>query len=61
MIPAEVAATVSGAGEYTLVISPTLNQWESLGPLMVYSNATLHVGLTRFVRTKIYFKCISKF
>ena len=44
-----------------MVISPTLNQWGSLGPLMVYSRATLHVGLTRFVRTTIYFKCISKF
>ena len=44
-----------------MVISPTLNQWGSLGPLIVYSKATLHVGLTRFVRTKIYFKCISKF
>ena len=44
-----------------MVISPTLNQWGSLGPLMVCSTATLHVGLTRFVRTKIYFKCISKF
>ena len=53
--------TVSGAGEYTLVISPTLNQRGSLGPLIVYTKATLHMGLTRFVRTKIYFKCISKF
>ena len=44
-----------------MVISPTLNQWGSLGPLMSCSMATLHVGLTRFVRTKIYFKCISKF
>ena len=44
-----------------MVIFPTLGQWGSLGPLMIYSNATLHVGLTRFVRTKIYFKCISKF
>ena len=44
-----------------MVISPTLNQWGSLGPLMACSTATLHVGLTRFVRTKIYFKCISKF
>ena len=44
-----------------MVISPTLNQWGSLGPPIVCSKATLHVGLTRFVRTKIYFKCISKF
>ena len=32
-----------------------------MGPLIVYTKATLHVGLTRLVRTKIYFKCISKF
>ena len=44
-----------------MVISPTLNQWGSLGPLIVCSMTTLHVGLTRFVRTKIYFKCISEF
>ena len=35
-----------------LVISPTLDQWGSLGPLIVYSSATLHLGLTRFVRLK---------
>ena len=32
-----------------------------LGSTDACSKATLHVGLTRFVRTKIYFKCISKF
>ena len=37
--------------------SPTLNQWGSLGPLMVRTVSTLHGG-TRFVRTKSCYKCI---
>ena len=40
-----------------LICSPTLNQWGSLGPLMVKTVSTLH-GDTRYVRTSSYFKCI---
>ena len=40
-----------------LLCSPTLNQWGSLGPLMVKTASTLH-GDTHYVRTKSCFKCI---
>ena len=40
-----------------LLCSPTLNQWGSLGPLMVKTVSTLH-GDTCYVRTKSCFKCI---
>ena len=40
-----------------LLCSPTLNQWGSLGPLMVKTVSSLH-GDTHNVRTKSCFKCI---
>ena len=40
-----------------LLCSPTLNQWGSLGPLMVKTISTLH-GDTRCVRTNSCHKCI---
>ena len=40
-----------------LFSSPTLNQWGSLGPLMVKTVSTLH-GDTHYVRTKSCFKYI---
>ena len=40
-----------------LICSPTLNQWGSLGPLMVKTVSTLH-GDTLYVRTSSCFKCI---
>ena len=40
-----------------LLCSSTLNQWGSLGPLMVKTVSTLH-GDTRYVRTGSCFTCI---
>ena len=40
-----------------LLSSPTLNQWGSLGPLIVKTVSTLHWD-THCVRTKSCFKCI---